>query len=293
MIGQARPDRRFAAISLDVEDWWHLDYLGGRFSPGRQSLLDGIEAFTFLMAEAGIPATLFVLGELAHNLAPRLRAAAKDGHAIACHGWGHTRPLLMSPATFREDLRKAKAEIEDVVGGPVRGYRAPCFSLDRPRLEIVRELGFEYDSSKIAVVGHPLYGNLDLSGFSAVAPGLYTDRGFVEFEATTIPLAGRPIPISGGGYMRMIPWPLTRRLVSRHVKGGGFYLLYIHPFELSAFRPPVSRREAGTAAWVRFSSGRRTTGVKLRRLLAFLKLEGYRLATLPTLRDELLKKEIE
>jgi polysaccharide deacetylase family protein (PEP-CTERM system associated) len=290
MTGQERAASPVAAITLDVEDWWHLDYLGGKFSAGRRSLLDGLETFTALMAEADVRATLFVLGELAAGLGPRLRAAAKEGHAIACHGWGHGRPMLMSPESFREDLRKAKAEIEDIVGGPVRGYRAPCFSLDRPRLEIVRELGFEYDSSKIAVVGHPLYGSLDLSGFSAVEPGVYEDRGFVEFEATTAKRAGQAIPISGGGYLRMFPWPLTRRLISGHIKGGRFYLLYIHPFELSASRPPVSPREAGTAAWTRFSLGRRKTAGKLRRLLALLKSEGYRLESLPALREVILKK---
>lgn len=292
MIGQGQTNRRVAAITLDVEDWWHLDYLEGRFSAERQSLLDGIENFTNLMADTGVRATLFVLGELARGLAPRLRAAVNSGHAIACHGWGHVRPMLMSLESFREDIRKAKAEIEDAIGGPVGGYRAPCFSLDRPRLDIIRDLGFEYDSSRITAVGHPLYGNLDLSGFRAVAPGLYEDRGFVEFEATTVPLAGCPVPISGGGYLRMFPWTLTWKLVAKHVKGGGFYLLYIHPFELSAFRPPVSLTEAGAAAWVRFSLGRRRTAAKLRRLLAFLKSEGYRLDTLPALRDEILKKDI-
>jgi polysaccharide deacetylase family protein (PEP-CTERM system associated) len=281
------PDR-IAALTLDVEDWWHLDYLRGRVDPGPISLLDGVQKYLSLLAGRGVPGTMFVLGRVAAGMASVLREAAAAGFEIACHGWDHVRPLTLSVGAFREELRSAKAEIEDVVGRAVWGYRAPCFSLDRPRLEAVRDLGFVYDSSRIRVSGHPLYGDLDMSGFSEIRPAIWRKGDFFEFEAPTLAIGRRRLPISGGGYLRMYPWAMTKALLGRHERRGGFFMLYVHPFELSDRPAPFARGEAGLASWLRFSLGRGTAASKLDRLIVFLKARGHGLAALRDLRLEFL-----
>ncbi len=240
------------------------------------------------MAAAGVPSTLFVLGALASAAGPRLRAAVERGHAIGCHGFNHDRPLTIPMDRFRSELQRAKAVVEDAAGVTVTGYRAPCYSLDRERLDVVRSLGFEFDSSKIQFRAHPLYGNIDLTGFFEPAPGIWVNDGFVEFEVTTINLYGHRFPISGGGYIRLLPWQVTRYLLKRVAGPGLFYTLYCHPFELSRRSTPFPLHNANISSWFRFSVGRSSVEAKVKSLIRFLRERGYRFVTLPQLRSEMI-----
>jgi peptidoglycan/xylan/chitin deacetylase (PgdA/CDA1 family) len=281
---------RVAAITLDVEDWWHLDYLHDMKRSAEYSMLDGVDTFLLAMSELKAQGTLFVLGELASQLRPSLQNAAELGHELACHGWGHHRPLFLSLDEFRKDALRAKEAVESAIGRRVAGYRAPCYSLDRRRLDELIAVGFEYDSSKIRFGDHPLYGDLDMNCFSEPMPGLWIQGEFVEFEITTVMVAGRRLPISGGGYLRLFPWVLMRLLLRDHLLRGDFYILYIHPFELSARPTPFDPKDGGWGRWARFSIGRRGAVAKLRTLIELLQLRGYTLMTLSALRNELLQR---
>jgi peptidoglycan/xylan/chitin deacetylase (PgdA/CDA1 family) len=273
-----------------VEDWWHLDYLHDMKRSPADTMLDGLDTFLFTMRELDAKGTLFVLGELATQLKPRLQNAAEQGHEIASHGWDHQRPLLLPLGQFREDALRAKEAIECAVGKRVEGYRAPCYSLDRRRLDELMALGFHYDSSKIRFGDHPLYGDLDMNGFSEPMPGLWILGGFAEFEITTVRVARRRLPVSGGGYLRLFPWPVMRLLLQEHLSRGDFYILYIHPFELSTGLTPFGPEHAGWGRWTRFSVGRHGAVTKLRLLVELLQARGYTLMTLSSLRNELLKR---
>ena len=54
------------------------------------------------------------------------------GHELASHGYAHRLVYDQTPEAFRDDVRRAKALLEDA-GQPVRGYRAPSFSVTRGR----------------------------------------------------------------------------------------------------------------------------------------------------------------
>src|SRR5207237_118692 len=112
------------------------------------------------LADFGAPATFFIVGEIARHHADLVRAIHRAGHEVASHGWDHRRVLGMTPASFRDDIRKSKAALEDVIGAPVRGYRAPTFSVVRQTawaLDVLAEEGMLYDSS-IYPVRHDRYG---------------------------------------------------------------------------------------------------------------------------------------
>lgn len=277
-----------AILSMDVEDWYHLDYFDRKQTDETYSMLDGLDKYHELLDRHGIPSTFFVLGELARGLAPRLCELASAGHEIASHGWDHQRPLTLSTDTFRDDLLRSKHELEDVVGQQIDGYRAPCFSLDRERLDLVRDAGYRYDSSRIDFASHPLYGTIDLDGFQQAAPWVYQREDFCEFQVTTKPMAGRQLPISGGGYLRIFPWLFMRRWVGQHACSGEVYVLYIHPFELSSRRNPTM--PAGTR-WqhrLRFGQGRNSVANKLDLLIQLLQNAGYSFATFEAVRRTLL-----
>ena len=271
--------KRYAVLSMDVEDWFHLDYFSG-LSPDRSSsMLDGLDVYLSLLERHSIRTTFFVLSELAEHLDGTLRAMAAAGHEIASHGVAHKRPLKMTVDEFADDLRQSKATLENVVQRPVEGFRAPCFSMDRTRLQEVRKAGYTYDSSRIDFTAHPLYGSLDVSDFETVSSGHSAQLGFHEFEVSTLPVLGKRLPVSGGGYLRIAPWAFMRPLIQSYVNRSPLYVLYIHPFELSQCPLPAAAAKLSYPQRLRFGLGRAGVARKLEKLVRLLKHDGFSFVT--------------
>jgi polysaccharide deacetylase family protein (PEP-CTERM system associated) len=271
--------KRYAVLSMDVEDWYHLDYFSGLKMDRSPNMLDGLDVYLSLLERHSIRTTFFVLSELAERLGVTLRAMAAAGHEIASHGVAHKRPLKMTVDECADDLRQSKAMLENVVQRSVEGFRAPCFSLDRTRLEEVRRAGYTYDSSRIDFTGHPLYGSLDVEDFDAVSPGHVEQQGFHEFEVSTLPVLGQRLPVSGGGYLRITPWAIMRPLIQAYVRSSPLYVLYIHPFELSPSPLPAAASKLSYTQRLRFGLGRAGVARKLDRLVQLLKSEGFSFVT--------------
>ena len=284
-------DRKIAVLSLDIEDWYHLDYFRRWRCDRRKSLLDGVDVYRRILAQYGIRSSCFVVGELIAQVGGLLNEMQQEGHELGVHGWDHTRPLTMACEQFDTNLRRSKEALEAAIGAPATGYRAPCFSLDRERLDLVRDAGFGYDSSRILFRNHPLYGSLDLSDFEPAAPNVSRCGDFFEFQISTLEMLGKSIPVSGGGYLRIIPWFLMRRLIRRYLGQGELYVLYIHPFELSARSAPPLPRGVPWRSRARFRVGRSTVAEKLAALIELLKANGYRFTTFAALRGELLARQ--
>ncbi len=188
-------------------------------------------------------ATFFVLGWVAERQPQLLREIAARGHEIACHGYGHELLYEIGPERFREDLKRARAVIEDAVGAQVEGYRAPSFSItDRSlwALEILAEQGFRFDSS-IFPVRHHRYGIPDFPR-EPVRLSLPSGKQIVEFPLTTLAWGPLRFPVAGGGYLRLLPFALLRWGIGRLVAAGRPTVLYVHNWEIDAEQPrqPVS-----------------------------------------------------
>jgi peptidoglycan/xylan/chitin deacetylase (PgdA/CDA1 family) len=265
---------------MDVEDWYHLEYFFG-VSDKSPSMLDGLDRFHAVLADEGVRATFFVVGELASSLRTKLLQLAANGHEIASHGPDHGLVTRLSTTEFVDQMREEKRRLEDVVGLPVRGYRAPCLSMNREKLERLPELGFGYDSSWIRDTDHPLYVSMSLTDWEELVPGVrkMPNQKFAELEVSTVKRFGRNVPVAGGAYFRVFPWPLTRELLRPLLAAGRTYVFYIHPFECSARQltgfPPGTRRSTA----LRFELGRRKTLPRLRKLIRTLRAAGYRFAT--------------
>jgi len=271
--------KRHAVLSMDVEDWYHLDYFRGLEIDRSWSMLDGLDVYLSLLERHSIRTTFFVLGELAERLGSRLRSMAETGHEIASHGVAHKRPLQMSVDEVAADLQQSKAQLENELQRPVEGFRAPCFSMDRARLEEVRRAGYTYDSSRIDFTGHPLYGSLDVDDFDTVSAGHGVLQGFHEFEVSTLPVLGKRLPVSGGGYLRIAPWAVMRPLIQSYLASHPLYVLYIHPFELSTQANPAECAKLSFTQRSRFSIGRAGVADKLEKLILLLKQNGFSFVT--------------
>ena len=274
---------------MDIEDWYHLDYFNSSRCDKNYSLLDGIDVYREILTKYNIPSSFFVLSEIAKSISSTLDEILIEKHEIGSHGLNHIRPITIPKSEFYNELDRAKKTLEDIISNPIEGYRAPCFSIDRQRLDQVQKAGFSYDSSRIDFSNHPLYESIDMTNFERIVPSVYRNNDFFEFQVTTKSFFGKNIPISGGGYLRLLPWYISQKLIMPYLNQGELYILYIHPFELSSKRNPPF---PSTTKWYnrfRFGMGRSTVSEKLSRLINLLKESGYSFTTFSSLRKELLK----
>lgn len=241
------------ALTIDVEDWYHVENLKpvapperwetfeGRLEPSMKRLLDLFDA-------RGVKSTCFVLGRAAERHPAVVKEIVRRGHELACHGWSHDLITRQTPALFREETRRAKSFLEDLGGVPVRGYRASTFSVTAESLwalDILAELGFVYDSS-IAPLRHDRYGIPGERGDPHVRQ-LAGGRRLVEFPVGLMRVLGWRFPL-GGGFFRLFPLSWTARGLRACEKRGEPGMLYLHPWEVDAEQPRV----AGLGALRRF-----------------------------------------
>ena len=239
------------ALSVDVEEYYHAAIFRhgtrGLGTGGFESRVEqSVERLLELLNDHFARATFFVLGEIATHHPGIVRRIAAQGHEIACHGNGHDDVYRLSPGEFRADIRKAKARIEDAVGDPVTGYRAPNFSIGRAQswaYKILLEEGFRYDSSTYPIL-HDRYGQ---PRAPRVPYEIWRDgsASLMEFPIGTARLLGVNLPVGGGGYFRLSPFALTRfGIQDVNIRERRPVMFYLHPWELDPGqpRPPMAWR---------------------------------------------------
>jgi peptidoglycan/xylan/chitin deacetylase (PgdA/CDA1 family) len=105
--------------------------------------IHGTPAMLETLAERGVRATFFLVGEQVErepNLAAEIAAA---GHAIGIHGFRHRLLLRRSPKAVRDDLLRARDVIGSATGTATRLYRPPYGVFSGPALVVVRRLGWQ------------------------------------------------------------------------------------------------------------------------------------------------------
>jgi len=267
----APPTRPLACFSVDVEEYFHAEVFAR--SVPRQAwpsferrAAEPLDWIAETLAATGSRATFFVLGWTLPYLRSRIRALHDAGHEIACHGQHHDHLARLSPHALREDLRISKKALEDAIGAPVRGYRAPTFSVTRRTawaLDEIADAGFEYDSS-IYPIRHDRYGVPDapVDPFLAVAP---SGRRVLELPPLTVSLGPLRAPLGGGGYLRLFPAQWFETAMRRRTAAGRVTMLYIHPWELDPGQP---RLPAGALSTWRHRVHLDRARDKVRRLLS-------------------------
>lgn len=237
-------------LSVDVEEYFHAAIFRAGAAMGTKALESrveqNVERLLALLHEHHATGTFFVLGEIAVDHPRVVRMIAGLGHEIACHGDRHEDVYRQNADEFRADIVRAKARLEDILGQPVTGYRAPNFSIGRAQewaYSILIESGFEYDSS-LYPISHDRYGRAEAPRFPYEIWREGTTR-LVEFPVGTARMLGRNLPIGGGGYFRLMPFAWTERGFRRvNVREQRPVMFYLHPWELDPDmpRPPMAWR---------------------------------------------------
>ena len=231
------------AMTVDVEDYFHVSVFDGVVPRSRWTQLESrVTANTERLLETfestGVQATFFVLGWVAERCPHLVEQIAALGHEVASHGYGHRLVYDQTPSEFREDVRRSKGVLEAIASAPVRGYRAPSYSVT-PRslwaLDILIEEGFRYDAS-IFPVHHDRYG------IPVSARHLYRierEGGTLwEAPASTVRCGTMNLPIAGGGYFRILPYAWTRWGIARlNQVERRPAIFYLHPWEIDPHQP--------------------------------------------------------
>jgi len=226
-------------LSFDVEEHFRIEAAAGLAmdADSRAYYCRRLENSTCWLldqlAQLEIAATFFVVGETAQHHPDLIRQIADAGHEVASHSWDHQRLHLLTPAAFREDVRKSKDTLEQLTGREVLGYRAPTFSIG-PRtswaVDVLAELGFEYDSS-IYPIWHDRYG------IPKAPRGPFRARGsaaeMLELPPATWRKLGMNIPAGGGGYFRLLPLSWVERAIRQISEScnPAVATLYFHPWD--------------------------------------------------------------
>jgi polysaccharide deacetylase family protein (PEP-CTERM system associated) len=188
-----------------------------------------------------VRATFFVLGWVAEHCPGLVSEIVSAGHEIGCHGYDHQIIKNKNEKTFHEDIGRAKALLEDLCEVPVKCYRAPSYSVTNQTLwalDIVHRTGFEYDSS-IFPVFHDQYGIPSAPRFPHYRE-LGNGRRILEFPPSTVSLCGANLPISGGGYFRLLPYGITAWAIRRiNENEGQPAMFYLHPWEIDPAQPHI------------------------------------------------------
>lgn len=254
-------------LTIDVEDYFHVSAFEQQSPPDtwgdRECRVEkNTDTILGLMDSAGVKATFFVLGWVAERYPRVVEAIASQGHEIASHGYLHQRVALLNRESYREDIRRGKGLLEDQIGRAVLGYRAPSYSITRQTswaFDELIEAGFQYDSS-IFPMKHDFYGIPDWPRFAgyavkkgddwlAEAEDDRADNSIRELPITTLRLAGRNLPIAGGGYFRLLPYSMTRWGLNRINRCERQpFVFYLHPWEFDPEQP----RMLGAGAKSRF-----------------------------------------
>ena len=241
------------ALTVDVEDYFHVSAFADHIPreawdrmPCR--LERNVEATLSLLAEHGARATFFTLGWVAERYPELVRRIVEQGHELASHGYAHVRATEQSREAFIDDVTRAKKILEDVAGVAVHGYRAPSFSIGRENLwalQCLREAGYRYSSS-VYPIRHDHYGMPDAPRFAFYPEGA---DGLLELPVTTVTLFRRNLPAGGGGYFRLMPYPLSRWFLRRvNTVERRPCVFYFHPWEIDPEQP----RQRGIGLKTRF-----------------------------------------
>jgi polysaccharide deacetylase family protein (PEP-CTERM system associated) len=256
-------------FTVDVEEHFQVSAFESRIPRERWNQLESrvavnVDRLLTLLAEHDTRGTFFVLGWVADRSPGVVRAIADAGHEVASHGWDHRRVTHQTPDQFRESVRRAKGLLEELVGQPVLGFRAPSFSIVPGRewaLDILIDEGYRYDSSLVPV-RRPGYGYA-----TARREPHRIDRpaGVIEeFPPATLRVGGWNVPAAGGAYLRIFPLSLVRGALAAFERRGVPATFYIHPWELDPGQP---RLPVSVTARARHYTGLRRTVPRLRRLL--------------------------
>lgn len=119
-------------------------------SRGQYGSRAGLPRVLDLLERRGIRASFFIPAVSALLYPDDVARIVAGGHEIGVHGWIHERNSLLPREEERRLIEQAVETLTDLTGRRPVGLRTPSWDYSPNTLDIVREMGFLYDSSLMA-----------------------------------------------------------------------------------------------------------------------------------------------
>jgi len=228
------------ALTFDVEDWFMVHNFESKirfedWNSYEPRLRQNVKTILNILDTHNVKATFFVLGWIGENFPDVVKEISKRGHEIATHGYRHKLVYTQTKKDFDSDLKKSISILQKITGKKILGHRAASFSITKKSLwaiDLLKKNKLKYDASVFPIM-HPDYGIPD----APVAP--YKFNGLIEFPASVVKLFGMNLPVSGGGYFRVLPYFITKWAIRKINKEGRPAIIYLHPWEFDPEQPRV------------------------------------------------------
>lgn len=227
-------------LTFDIEDWYNCDFITTDLNWDKYEVRihEGVDRILNELQTRNLKATFFCLGWIAENHPNVIQKIHAQGHHIGCHSYQHELSFRFDREEFKHDTEKSKALIENLIGEPINAFRAPGFSITEKNiwaLEVLTELGFEYDCSLFPA-------NHDYGGFASYGKAeptilhLANGKQLKEFPINIQKVYGKNIVFSGGGFFRIFPYSLIRYWASK----SDYMMTYFHPRDFDPDQPMIS-----------------------------------------------------
>jgi peptidoglycan-N-acetylglucosamine deacetylase len=261
-----RDNNSVLAVTVDIEDWYHLPPITGApsskfqdvptfFSKWRSRydyLSEPTTKVLDLLQELDIKATFFIVADVVDHYPGLVGNIAGRGHEIACHGLHHackidpkTKQPLMTKTEFKERTVEAKKVLETASGHEVIGYRAPNAYISGWMVDILEEIGFKYDAS---VSVNSFYNKSDSQLKGVDTRPYYPARGSLDLGSTRRDILEIPwpyfnfmakFPTGGGPVLRLLGARYTMLGLRQSLKRGDT-TFYFHPIDISRENFPLN-----------------------------------------------------
>ena len=272
---------KYAFMTMDVESFYDVEILKDKNIAYNDtySFEEAMDGYIQLLDKYQIKGTFFTLVSSLNKAKPYLEKALKNGHEIALHGLDHVSPLQMNENQFEENIKKAKQILEDTFNIEVIGYRAPCFGILDSYIEILKRNGFQYDSSSLNFHLAINSGKVDLNSYDRLNSLCYKKDNFIEITPNRVRAYSGHLPVSGGGYIRLVPWFVITYYIKKCIHKSNAYMFYVHPFEVSKKKTPKIKALSFVER-LYIKIGRKNYLKKIEKIIKYLKKKGFEFKSL-------------
>jgi len=233
-------------LTFDIEEWFHiLDNESTKTEKqwvSFESRLEyNIDKIFKILDENNQDATFFCLGWVARKHPNIIKKIDELGYEIATHSDMHQLAYEFNKKEFNQDLELSIKSIEDITGKKITTYRAPGFSIKEENLWVFDELlkhGIEKDCSVFPA--KRAHGGLEKFGHSQPSYIETTNGRIKEFPINIYRLFGKNIIFSGGGYFRLLSYPLLKYFMNK----SDYVMTYFHPRDFDPEQPMIEELNA-------------------------------------------------
>jgi len=222
------------ALTFDLEYWYCgrvlKKYMPKDLSQVKQIYPQATKKILNLLINHQARATFFILSAIGQKNPQLIKEIHQQGHEIASHGFNHDFVSEMNQNVFESEIIKSKQIIKEITGYDPTGFRAPNFLIKNDQawvFEILKKHNFKYDSSDCGFL-KKIWGKINTNP--------YDKFGLKEYPIAVYKFLGFNIPLAGGFYFRIIPYPIFKFLLKRLNKKGQIPFLYFHTIDLIHFK---------------------------------------------------------